>query len=54
MTYKGQNFEVVSLGDLISSKRAAGRDVDLEDVRILLSDDANSKREDSRDRKSVV
>ena len=47
MTYKGQNFEVVSLGDLISSKRAAGRDVDLEDVRILLSDDANSKREDS-------
>ncbi len=26
---------VVSLGDLIRSKRAAGRDVDLEDVRLL-------------------
>jgi len=30
----------VSLGDLISSKRAAGREVDLEDVRLLeLPDD---------------
>ena len=40
MNYKGQTFYVVSLGDLIRSKRAAGRDVDLEDVRLLeLPDD---------------
>jgi len=35
MEYQGQEFYVVSLNDLISSKRAAGRDVDLEDVRLL-------------------
>lgn len=35
MQYKGQNFYVVSLEDLIRSKRAAGRDVDLEDIRLL-------------------
>jgi len=35
MKYRGQTFYVVSLDDLISSKRAAGRDVDLEDVRLL-------------------
>lgn len=35
MNYEGQEFEVVSLGDLIQSKTAAGREVDLEDVRIL-------------------
>lgn len=33
--YQGQAFYVVSREDLISSKRAAGRDVDLEDVRLL-------------------
>jgi len=33
--YQGQSFYVASLGDLISSKRSAGRDVDLEDVRLL-------------------
>ena len=33
---------VVSLEDLISSKRAAGKDVDLEDVRLLeLPDNSN-------------
>lgn len=37
MTYQGQTFYVVSLMDLISSKQAAGRPVDLEDVRILES-----------------
>ena len=42
MNYKGQKLEVVSLFDLISSKRAAGRDVDLEDVRILESKDVNT------------
>lgn len=46
MSYKGQKLEVISLGDLIASKRASGREVDLEDVRILLSKDINSTRED--------
>jgi len=35
MEYQGQAFYVASREDLISSKRAAGRDVDLEDVRLL-------------------
>ncbi len=35
MNYQGQAFEVVSRKDLIASKRAAGRKVDLEDVRLL-------------------
>jgi len=40
MEYQGQVFCVVSSDDLISSKRAAGRAVDLEDVRLLeLPDD---------------
>ena len=43
MEYLGQTFFVVSLDDLIRSKRAAGRDVDLEDVRLLeLPDDQNT------------
>jgi hypothetical protein len=46
MIYKGQALEVVSLADLIASKRASGRDVDLEDVRILTSKDVDSTRED--------
>jgi hypothetical protein len=35
MTFQGQIFYVLSKKDLISSKRASGRDVDLEDVRLL-------------------
>jgi hypothetical protein len=35
MEYQGQVFYVVSRADLIASKRAAGRKVDLEDVRLL-------------------
>ena len=35
MEYQGQEFYVVSLQDLIRSKRTAGRDVDLEDARLL-------------------
>ena len=35
MEYHGQEFNVVSREDLIASKRASGRDVDLEDVRLL-------------------
>jgi hypothetical protein len=46
MNYKGQVLEVVSLADLIASKRASGRNVDLEDVRILTSKDVRSTRED--------
>jgi hypothetical protein len=39
MNYHGQSFYVVSREDLIASKLAAGRSVDLEDVRLLrLSD----------------
>lgn len=35
MEYQGQTFYVVSRDDLIAAKRAAGRKVDLEDVRLL-------------------
>ncbi len=35
LTFEGQEFHVVSKEDLISSKKAAGRPVDLEDVRLL-------------------
>ena len=35
MEYEGQAFYVVSRDDLIASKRAVGREVDLEDVRLL-------------------
>ena len=35
MDYQGQLFYVISKDDLIASKRASGRDVDLEDVRLL-------------------
>jgi tRNA nucleotidyltransferase/poly(A) polymerase len=41
--YQGRSFNLVSREDLISSKRAAGREQDLEDVRLLeLGDDAGS------------
>jgi hypothetical protein len=46
MTYEGQKFDVVSLADLIQSKTAAGREVDLEDVRILKSEEKESDSED--------
>jgi len=35
MAYQGQSFEVISKADLIASKRASGRNVDLEDARLL-------------------
>jgi hypothetical protein len=35
MSYDGQPFYVASRADLIASKRAAGREVDLQDVRLL-------------------
>lgn len=42
MQYQEQSLYVVSRQDLIASKRAAGRDVDLEDVRLLTLDDSHS------------
>jgi hypothetical protein len=38
MQYHDQVFWVVSKADLIASKRAAGRDIDREDVRLLTLD----------------
>jgi hypothetical protein len=35
VTYQGQQFFILSKDDLIASKRASGRDVDREDVRLL-------------------
>jgi hypothetical protein len=35
LEYQGQSFYVASRDDLISSKKAAGRRVDLDDVRLL-------------------
>ena len=35
LSYQGQEFFILSKQDLIASKRAAGRDVDIEDVRLL-------------------
>ena len=35
ITYQEQDFFVLSKDDLIASKRASGREVDLEDVRLL-------------------
>lgn len=43
LSYHGQEFFILSKQDLIASKRAAGRKVDMEDVRLLNlpeSDDA--------------
>ncbi|MEW6359616.1 MAG: DUF6036 family nucleotidyltransferase [Planctomycetota bacterium] len=39
MEYQKQKFYVVSKQDLVASKKAAGRAVDLEDVRLLTLDD---------------
>ncbi len=39
MQYQGQKLYVVSKQDLVASKKAAGRPVDLEDVRLLTLDD---------------
>ena len=39
MNYQGQKFYVLSKEDLISSKKAAGRERDLEDIRLLMLDE---------------
>ncbi len=47
MNYQGQSFYVLSKGDLIASKLAAGRDVDLEDARLLqLDEDEDNEKKD--------
>ncbi len=43
MDYQGQEFHVISKNDLVASKRAAGRDVDLEDVRLLELNDKDGE-----------
>ncbi len=44
INYQGQNFFILSKQDLIASKRACKRAVDLEDVRLLeISDGENEK-----------
>jgi predicted nucleotidyltransferase len=43
MDYNGQKFYVLSKDDLIATKRAAGRDIDLEDIRLL---EDNQSQED--------
>jgi hypothetical protein len=35
ITYQGQDFLILSKEDLINTKRASGRKVDFEDVRLL-------------------
>lgn len=42
MEFQGQKFYVVTRKDLISSKQASGRTVDLEDVRLLTLNDDKS------------
>ena len=49
--YQGQEFFIVSKEDLIASKRAAGRDVDIEDVRLLeIPEDGETEQEPERDK----
>ena len=43
MAYQGQEFYVASKEDVIASKRAAGRNKDLEDIRMLEIDSGNSE-----------
>ena len=44
VTYQGQDFFILSKQDLVASKRAAGRPVDLEDVRLLeITEDQNAE-----------
>ena len=51
VTYHGQEFYILSKQDLIASKRAAGRDVDIEDVRLLeLPEEMDAEQEPERDK----
>ncbi len=52
MNYRGQDFYILSKNDLILSKRAAGREIDLEDVRLLefTEDKNNEEQADENDK----
>jgi hypothetical protein len=51
LIYQGQEFFILSKQDLIASKRASGRNVDLEDVRLLeLPDEGNAEQDPNRDK----
>ena len=43
VSYQGQQFFILSREDLIRSKRAAGRDIDLEDIRLLTTREPTDK-----------
>ena len=43
VTYQGQDFFILSKEDLIKTKRASGREIDLEDVRLLELPDRDEK-----------
>jgi len=43
MAYEGQQFNVVSRVHLIRSKRASGRDIDLQDASILETGKVDAK-----------
>jgi hypothetical protein len=47
MRFQGQEFFVLSRADLIASKRAAGRPIDLEDVRLLELN--NARRQENQE-----
>jgi hypothetical protein len=44
MSFQGQSFQVVSKEDLITSKKASGRPVDLEDVKLLETPEGPEQR----------
>lgn len=44
VTYQGQEFYILSKEDLVRSKRAAGRPVDLEDARLLELPDTDAAK----------
>lgn len=47
VTYQGREFFILSKEDLIVSKRASGRDVDLEDVRLLELPDSEDEEQNT-------
>jgi hypothetical protein len=52
VSYQGQQFFILSREDLIRSKRAAGRDIDLEDVHLLTATEPPDKEHPSPDNES--